>query len=117
MHGYLLAQGDLEINRSNLLSIFKVGFLGSLSAAFGGIGPAMIYSPALVILGMEAQVATATAGYIAMFTTFISTFSAVLNKRIQMDYAVYVLAMTLMGSFPGLFFQQYLVHKYKRVSF
>ena len=36
------------------MTIFKVGFIGSLSAAFGGIGPAMIYSPALVILGVEA---------------------------------------------------------------
>ena len=88
-----------------------------MSAAFGGIGPAMIYTPALVILGMEDQVATATGGYITVFTTLSSTISAVLSKRIQIDYAVYVLAMTLMGSFPGLFFQQYMVHKYKRVSF
>lgn len=53
-HGYEFVPGDLEINKSNLFTIFKVGFVGSLSAAFGGIGPAMIYSPALVILGVEA---------------------------------------------------------------
>ena len=53
-HGYEFVPGDLEINKSNLFTIFKVGFVCSLSAAFGGIGPAMIYSPALVILGVEA---------------------------------------------------------------
>ena len=50
-----------------------IGFFGSLIAGFGGIGPAMIYCPALVILGLEARVATATASYMAFLTTLSSS--------------------------------------------
>jgi len=34
--------------------MFLIGFVGSLFAGFAGIGPAMIYCPALIMLGLEA---------------------------------------------------------------
>ena len=96
--------------------MFLIGFVGSLFAGFAGIGPAMIYCPALIMLGLEARVATATASYMAFLTTLSSSIQVLILKRIQMDYAFHVILMTILGSFPGLFFQHYMVNTYKRVS-
>lgn len=41
----------------------------------------------------------------------------VIHKRIKLDYAAYVLAMTAGGTLIGLFFQKYIVDTYKRVSY
>lgn len=41
----------------------------------------------------------------------------IIHKRIKLDYAGYVLAMTAGGTLIGLFFQKYIVDTYKRVSY
>ena len=114
--GYQCSEGDIQINNRNLLIMFLIGFVGSLFAGFAGIGPAMIYCPALIMLGLEARVATATASYMAFLTTLSSSIQVLILKRIQMDYAFHVILMTVLGSFPGLFFQHYMVNTFKRVS-
>lgn len=40
-----------------------------------------------------------------------------IHKRIKLDYAGYILAMTAFGTLIGLFFQKYIVDTYKRVSY
>ena len=39
------------------------------------------------------------------------------HKKVDMEYSLYILIMTTIGTFLGLFFQRYMIEKYKRVSY
>ena len=97
--------------------MIAVSFFGSIFASFSGLGPGMVFCPALIMIGLESRVGTATGMYLTMFTTLASTIQIAIYKRIKLDYAIYVLAMTASGTFIGLFFQKYMVDTYKRVSY
>lgn len=115
--GYQFIEGDLKATPKNLSSMIAVSFFGSIFASFSGLGPGMVFCPALIMIGIESQVGTATGMYLTMFTTLASTIQMVIHKRIKLDYAGYVLAMTASGTLIGLFFQRYMVDTYKRVSY
>lgn len=115
--GYQFLEGDLKATPKNLGFMIAVSFFGSIFASFSGLGPGMVFCPALIMIGIESQVGTATGMYLTMFTTLASTIQMLIHKRIKLDYAGYILAMTAFGTFIGLFFQKYIVDTYKRVSY
>lgn len=115
--GYNFIEGDLKATPKNLGFMIAVSFFGSIFASFSGLGPGLVFCPALIIIGIESQVATATGMYLTMFLTLASTIQMVIHKRVKLDYAGYILAMTAGGSFIGLFFQRYILDTYKRVSY
>lgn len=61
--------GDLEATSEKVLKLGAIAFAGSIAAGFSGIGPGFIFAPVLLMLGVEARVATATGMYITMLTT------------------------------------------------
>ena len=72
--GYSFVPGDLVLSSNkNLAIMIAISFFGALLAAFCGIGPALIFCPVLVMIGIEAQVATATGMYVTMLTTLAAT--------------------------------------------
>lgn len=81
-----------------------VSFFGAAAAAFCGIGPGFIFSPILLLIGIEPQVATATGMYVTMFTTLSATIQVIIYKKIYLRYALYIQIMTFLGTLPGIFF-------------
>mmetsp|Transcript_8356 Transcript_8356/g.13971 ORF Transcript_8356/g.13971 Transcript_8356/m.13971 type:complete len:93 (-) Transcript_8356:22-300(-) len=77
----------------------------------------MIFVPVLILIGIEAQVATATGMYITMFTTLSSSIQVIIFKKMDLQYALYLQIMTTLGSLPGNFFQSYMVRTTGRVSY
>lgn len=77
----------------------------------------MIFCPALILVGLETRVATATGMYLTLYTTLSSSLQLLIMKRIPLDYMAYVLVMTLLGTGPGIFFQTYLVKSTGRLSY
>ena len=61
--------------------------------------------------------ATATGMYCTMFTTLAATIQVIIFKKIQLDYGLYVLIMTAIGTFPGIFFQRWVVSTTGKVSY
>ena len=102
--GYQFLDGDLVATPKNLTNMIIISFTGAIFAAFSGLGPGMIFSPALIIIGIESRVATATGMYLTMFTTLAATIQVMVFNKINMKYAIYVQLMTVIGSFLGLFF-------------
>ena len=88
--GYQFIEGDLEATPKNLMNMILISFTGAIFAAFSGLGPGMIFSPALIIIGIESRVATATGMYLTMFTTLAATIQVIVFNKINMKYAVYV---------------------------
>lgn len=71
--GYNFIEGDLQATPKNLFFMISVSFFGSIYASFSGLGPGMVFCPALIMIGIESQVGTATGMYLTMFTTLAST--------------------------------------------
>jgi uncharacterized membrane protein YfcA len=71
--GYNFIPGDFEATPKNIVTMNLVSFFGAMAAAFCGIGPGAIFAPILMLVGIQAQVGTATGMYVTMFTTLSAT--------------------------------------------
>jgi len=103
--GYKFVQGDIKLRVYDISMLIGIAWIGAFISAFCGIGGGMIFCPILIIFGIESQVATASGMYITLFTSLSSTIIVITQKDIYFEYAIYILAMTVIGTFIGLFFQ------------
>jgi len=71
--GYQFTPGDLEATPKNLIFLCIISLVGSMAAGFSGIGPGFIFCPVLLMIGVEARVATSTGMYITMLTTLAAS--------------------------------------------
>ena len=115
-YGYNFTPGDIEATPKNLVILVTISFFGAMAAAFSGVGPGFIFCPILVLIGIEAQVATATGMYVTLFTTLSATISVIIFKKIKLDYSLYIQILTGLATLPGIFFQRYIVEVTGRVS-
>ena len=74
---YKFVPGDLKLNIFNVSMFMFIGWFGAFISAFCGIGGGMIFCPILVIVGIEARVATATGMYLTLFTSLSYTIIAI----------------------------------------
>lgn len=51
--GYKFIEGDLKATPKNLSFMIAVSFFGSIFASFSGLGPGMVFCPALIMIGIE----------------------------------------------------------------
>jgi hypothetical protein len=109
LYSYKFTSGDLKMTNSNIIKLIVISFFGGMAAAFCGIGPGFLFAPVLIMVEIEPRVATSTGMYVTMFTTLAATIQAVINNGINLEYSVYVQLMTFFGTFPGIFFQNYVV--------
>ena len=107
-HGYKFTQGDLTGAPADVLAVVLISFFGAMSASFSGAGTGALFSPVFIMRGMEPRVSFATAMYIAMFTCLASSIAMIMFKKLRLDYALYIQLMTVFGTVPGYFFQQYI---------
>lgn len=114
--GYVAVEGELELTPINVIVISVVSFFGSFAAAFAGIGPGSIFVPALQAIGVHPIVSGATGMYVTIFLTASSVIQVTILGNLEIEYAIYVVIFSLLGSFPGLFFQNYMREKTGRIS-
>lgn len=115
--GYQFVPGDLELTPYNMIVIIAISFVGSVLAAFTAIGPGSIFVPVLTMIGVEARVAGATGMYVTCYMTLSSTIQLLIMGKIPLAYMTYVLVFTMVGTIPGLFFQNFIVERTGRVSY
>lgn len=102
--GYNFIEGDLQATTYNIVVMVTVGMISGIYASFSGIGAGMIFIPALIMIGIESQVAAATGMYLSMFSTLSSTIQLIAHNRVDLEYSIYVQSMTVFGTFIGIFF-------------
>lgn len=81
-------------------------WIGAISSSFSGVGPGLIFIPGLVMIGIDVHVSTGTGMYIALLSCLSATIQVIFLKKINLQYAFYILCMTVVGTFPGLHFQK-----------
>ena len=77
---YNFVPGDLKLNFFNVSMFMFIGWFGAFISAFCGIEGGMIFCPILVILGIEARVATATGMYLTLFTSLSYTIISIVQQ-------------------------------------
>jgi hypothetical protein len=66
---YEFVAGDLILTPKIVTMFMLIAWVGAFISAFCGIGGGSIFCPVLIIIGMEARVATATGMYLTLFTS------------------------------------------------
>lgn len=88
-----------------------VAFGAALASGFAGISPGTIFNSIMVQLDMHPSVASATGMYCTLFTTLAASTILLFNSALNMPYAALICIVTLIGTFPGLYGQTWLVKK------
>ena len=70
---YNFVEGDFQATPSNVTQMLAISFMGSFSASFCGIAPGGIFCMALIYLGVEPTVGSATGMYMVLITTLSAT--------------------------------------------
>lgn len=102
--GYEFVEGDLRMTFSNVSIFVGLSFIGSLLAAFSGLGPGVVFGGGMIIIGIEPRVSTATGMYLTFLMTASSSIQLLGMRKLKLDYLVYILVFTIMGGIPGMFF-------------
>ena len=115
-YGYLFTKGDIVATPYNMFKMIIMGFLGAFSVAFCGSGPGAIFTPLFIMLGVNELVAAMTGIMLAMYSTLAATSQSLVYGQIDLQYALYINILSVLGTMPGLFSQTYIIEKYKRTS-
>jgi uncharacterized membrane protein YfcA len=78
--GYNFVQGDIKLRVYDISMLIGIAWIGAFISSFCGIGGGMIFCPILVIVGLEARVATATGMYLTLFTSLSYTIIAIFQQ-------------------------------------
>jgi hypothetical protein len=109
--GYTFVTGDVDWTWHSIFKLAFIGFMGGFISAGFGLGAALIFNPTLMGLAIHPAVASDTGMYLSMVGSTASTFIVIMFGRFNPYYAIVLSVMTLIGSYPGLITQKWLVVK------
>lgn len=103
--------GDFKCTNRNTLKLTLVGLGGGFVVGSFGIGIGTLFIPVLIQLDVHPIVATQTAQYVSMMTNISAGIIVIIMKRLYIKYSIIVNFFVVVGSLPGIHFQQLLVQK------
>ena len=93
-----------------------VAFISGIIAGISGVGGGLILNPVFLSSGMSATVATATSGFLILFTSFISVFQTAIAGALPLVNSLYFSALSFIGALVIATILRFLMKKYKRAS-
>jgi uncharacterized membrane protein YfcA len=96
--------------------LIVASLVGGFLVACAGIGGGLIFNPFLLVIDLPPAVAAATGMYLSLFTTGVATMVNCISLNMPFTYMGTLFVFTVIGTFPGLFGQTWLVIKTKRPS-
>jgi hypothetical protein len=74
-----LVESDILLNKSNIMILVVLGFMGGLIAGALGLGGGVIFNPVLLTMGLPPQVSGACSLYMVFFSKIASCLVYILN--------------------------------------
>ena len=90
--------------------------VGMISGAFG-VSPGLLLNPIMLALGVHAVVGVTTVMYVVLYTTFATSFLSIFEDLLNPQYGTVVVIMTILGTYPGILYQNYIIEVTKRTSY
>jgi len=100
---------EIEFKGRTLTMLLLLGFVGGWVAGALGLGGGSIYNPALLSLGVHAQVAGATGMYLVLFSTVNSCVINSVNNMLDYQYGGWLGFWSVVGSCVGIIVTEKLV--------
>lgn len=100
--GYIFNISDIKWDRITCIQISINGILVGVISSLLGIGGAILSTPLLLRLKVEAQEASFTAVFMALFSSITSIIQFFISGKIKWDYAGFLGGVCLLGMIIGL---------------
>jgi len=113
---YSFQQGDVQYTVANVIWYPLLCVFAGIMASLVGIGGGMIKSPLLLELGVPPSVAGASASFMILFTSSISTVQFVILGLLPWDYGLWFAANGFIAGLIGTLAIAHLVKKYNKQS-
>lgn len=114
--GYQFVEGDMQATPANVSKLVIIALsCGMISGAFG-VSPGLLLNPIMLALGLNTVVGVSTVMYVVLFTTLATTFLSIFEDLLNPQYGTIVVIMTIIGTYPGILYQNYIIEVYKRNS-
>ena len=101
-HGINYIEGEVLFEGKAVIILITIGFFGGLVAGALGLGGGSIYNPALLSLGVHPKASGATGMFLVLFSTINSVVLNFLNGLLDVKYACWITAFSLVGSILGM---------------
>ena len=95
-------EGEPTFEGKSMITLVTIGAVGGFVAGAFGLGGGSIYNPAFLTLGVHPNVAGSTGMFLVMVSTINTCFVNWLNGYLNIYYALWVSAWSLIGSFVGM---------------
>ena len=93
------------------LKLTGIALVGSFLCSLTGAGPGMFFNTIFVQLGMNLKVISATANYLALFTTFAASINSLILKTLNLQYSILVNLLVILATIPGVYVQDLIMRK------
>ena len=108
--------GELEFLPKVIAKLIVIGFVTGFLAGSQGLSIGMILSSVFLQMNLIPKVASATSMYMALYTTLSSTIIVSIAGKLNFTYAAGVVLVTILGTLPGLYLQNWFINKTGRSS-
>ena len=102
------------MNRKNLAKLLVLGFCGGLVSGALGLGGGSIFNPILLSMGVAPTVSSATGMYMIMLSTIASSTLYILNKMLNVRFALWIGLWSVVGTMAGLTIIKKIIKKFNR---
>ncbi|KAL0487446.1 sulfite exporter TauE [Acrasis kona] len=113
---YSFHKGDVQYTAFNVFWYPLLCVFAGVMASLVGIGGGMIKSPLLMELGVPPSVAGASASFMILFTSSISTVQFIILGLLPWDYGLWFAANGFIAGLIGTLLIAHLVKKYNKQS-
>lgn len=104
-------EGGIDWKVSQLILYLFAGIMAGLVGGLLGLGGGFIMGPLLLELGIPAQVSSATATFVMLFSSSMSVIEYYILKRFPVPYAAYFFGVCIIAAFTG----QHVIRKLVRL--
>jgi uncharacterized membrane protein YfcA len=106
-----VSPNDFKFDKAGIITLCLIGVFGGLLVGGFGVGGGIVFNPALLAIGYDAQVANATGMFMAMISNIAAIITQVLSKNVKADYALWLSAWSVLSVFIGIYSGDYAIKK------
>jgi len=110
------AFGDPRWEGKNLSVLPLICTLAGVAAGGLGVGGAMVKGPLMLEMGMQPAVSSATATFMILFTSSLTTLQFLVAGLLRLDYTLFYACIGALGTIAGQKSVGALVKRFKRQS-
>ena len=108
---------DINWTKETIIKLCFIGFLAGFIAGVIGIGGGVVLGPILLDLGIHPIVGTVTTNMLVLITSSSTTFQFILFKMLNVQYGIFCIIFSAVGSYCGTYLVNTYVKKTGKQSF